>query len=151
MAVYKIIKNSNKKSTAYQKYFPKRVPGKIIETQALAKRLAARTSSFSEGECYGILTDLVDLILELCFQGYSVKINDLALFFLSPYAEGVYDIEKFDPSKIISKLRARATGDGSNKNVGVTRANGVSAYWEELQDYASPRTPQPEPEPEPEP
>ena len=147
MAIYKLIKNTNRKSTGFNKYYPKRVPGKIIEMDELAKRMAARTSSFSEGECYGILTDLTDLILELCFQGNSVKINDLALFFLSPSGKGVFDPQDFDASLIKSKLRARATGDSANKNVGVTRANGVTATWQELSTYTSPRTPQVNPEP----
>ena len=147
MARYKLIKNNNRRSTSYNKYYPKRVPGKIIEMDELAKRMAARTSSFSEGECYGILTDLTDLILELCFQGDTVQIKDLALFFLSPSGKGVFDPNDFDASEIKSKLRARATGDSANKNVGVTRANGVTATWEEIGNYTSPRGQQENPEP----
>ena len=148
MARYKLSKNTNRKSTGYNKYYAKRVPGKIIEMDELAKRMAARTSSFSEGECYGILTDLVDLILELCFQGDTVKIKDLALFYLYPSSKGVFDPTDFDQQTMIkSKLRARATGDSANKNVGVTRANGVTATWTEIGNYTSPRTPQENPEP----
>ena len=149
MAKFRILRNNNKKSTAYNKYFPQRKPEGVIDTDALAARLAGRTSAFSEGEIRGMLIDLSDLVLELAFQGYSVKLKDLGIFWVAPKADGVYDVEDFDTSKICTKLRCRATGDSSNKAIGVTRANGVSATWEEDVNYQSPRTPEPEPEPEP--
>ena len=145
MAKYYLQKNTNRKSTGYNKYYPKRHPEGMIDTAGLAQRMAARTSAFSEGEIKGMLTDLTKLTLELTFGGYSVKLDELALFWIHPKGKGVFDPKDTDPSKFQTKLRSRATGEASNKAIGTTRAGGVMATWEEISDYTSPRTPEPEP------
>ena len=147
MAKYYLQKNNNHKSTGYNKYYPKRVPEGIIDIEGLSARMAGRTSTFSEGEIKGMITDLTKLMLELTFAGYSVKLDGLALFWIHPKAKGVFDAKETDPSTFQTKLRARATGIASNKAIGTTRAGGVTATWEEVGNYTSPRTPEVQTEP----
>ena len=142
MAKYRLYKNTNSKSKAYNKYYAHRVPGKLIDTESLAKRLAGRNSAFSEGEMRGVLIDLTELIKELAFEGNSVKLGDLGIFFLGIKSKGVANADDFDAATdIASRWRCRATGNTRSKEVGVTRANGVTVDWEEDNNYESPRTP----------
>ena len=141
MAKYRLYQNKNSKSSGYGKYYAHRVPGKLIDTESLAKRLAGRNSAFSEGELRGVLIDLTELIKELAFEGNSVKLGDLGIFFLGMKSKGVADADLFDAAThIASRWRCRGTGNTRNKHVGVTRANGVTIDWEEDNDYDSPRT-----------
>ena len=141
MAKYRLYQNKNSKSSGYGKYYAHRVPGKLIDTESLAKRLAGRNSAFSEGELRGVLIDLTELIKELAFEGNSVKLGDLGIFFLGMKSKGVADANLFDAAThIASRWRCRGTGNTRNKHVGVTRANGVTIDWEEDNDYDSPRT-----------
>lgn len=141
MAKYRLYQNKNSKSTGYGKYYAHRVPGKLIDTESLAKRLAGRNSAFSEGEMRGVLIDLTELIKELAFEGNSVKLGDLGIFFLGIKSKGVANADDFDAATdIASRWRCRATGNTRNKEVGVTRANGVTVGWEEDNNYESPRT-----------
>ena len=142
MPKYRLYQNNNEKSTGYGKYYAHRVPGKLIETDELAKRMAARSSAFSEGEMRGVLIDLTELIKELGFEGHSVKLGDLGIFFLSCKSKGVAVANNFDASKDIqSRWRCRGTGNVRDKHIGTTRAGGVEILWEEDNEYDSPRTP----------
>ena len=141
MAKYRLYQNKNSKSSGYGKYYAHRVPSKLIDTESLAKRLAGRNSAFSEGEMRGVLIDLTELIKELAFEGNSVKLGDLGIFFLGMKSKGVADANLFDAAThIASRWRCRGTGNTRNKHVSVTRANGVTIDWEEDNDYDSPRT-----------
>ena len=141
MAKYRLYQNKNSKSSGYGKYYAHRVPGKLIDTESLAKRLAGRNSAFSEGELRGVLIDLTELIKELAFEGNSVKLGDLGIFFLGMKSKGVADANLFDAAThIASRWRCRGTGNTRNKHVSVTRANGVTIDWEEDNNYDSPRT-----------
>lgn len=143
MAKYRLYKNKNSKSSGYGKYYAHRVPGKLIDTESLAKRLAGRNSAFSEGEMRGVLIDLTELIKELAFEGNSVKLGDLGIFFLGIKSKGVANADDFDAAThIASRWRCRGTGNTRNKQVSVTRANGVAIGWEEDNNYDSPRTKQ---------
>ena len=141
MAKYRLYQNKNSKSTGYGKYYAHRVPGTLIDTESLAKRLAGRNSAFSEGEMRGVLMDLTELIKELAFEGNSVKLGDLGIFFLGIKSKGVANANDFDAATdIASRWRCRGTGNTRNKHVGITRANGVAIGWEEDNNYDSPRT-----------
>ena len=141
MAKYRLYQNNNEKSTGYGKYYAHRVPGKLIDTDQLAKRMSGRSTTFSEGEMRGILIDLTELIKELAFDGNSVKLGDLGIFFLGCKSKGVANANDFDAtSDIKSRWRMRGTGNTRDKQVGLTRANGVEIAWEEDNDYESPRT-----------
>jgi predicted histone-like DNA-binding protein len=141
MAKYRLYQNKNSKSSGYGKYYAHRVPGTLIDTESLAKRLAGRNSAFSEGEMRGVLIDLTELIKELAFEGNSVKLGDLGIFFLGIKSKGVANANDFDAATdIASRWRCRGTGNTRNKHVGITRANGVTIGWEEDNNYDSPRS-----------
>ena len=140
MAKYRLKICNNEKSTGYGKYYAHRVAEKLIDTEALAKRMAARSTTFSEGEMRGILIDLTELIKELTFDGNSVKLGDLGIFFLTCKSKGVTNPADFNASTdITSRFRMRGTGNTRDKQVGMTRANGVEIVWEEDNEYQSPR------------
>ena len=117
MAKYRLYKNNNKKSVGYNKYYAKKA---------------------AEG--------MVDCVRELAYEGKSVKIDNLGIFYVSMKSKGVADPKDFNASSdITSKWRAMPTGDVLGKSLPVTRAGGAVLTWQEDDDYTSPRTPAPEP------
>lgn len=141
MAKYRIIKNTNSKSAGYNKFYAVRHTEGNIGMKSLARRMAARNSSFSEGVMLGVLTDLTELIKELAFMGYTVTIDDLGIFFLSLKSKGVEDVTKFDAQTMItSKWKCMPTGATRTIPLSTTRAGGVEAnIWQEDDNYDSPR------------
>ena len=143
---YRLKKNNNRKSAGYGKYYGTRTTQGLISTEELAKRMAARNTTYSEGEMRGLLIDLTALVRELAYCGNSVKIDNLGIFWVGAKSKGVEDPKEFNASTdITSRWKCRPTGEGMGKAIGVTRAGGVQLTWEEDDTYESPRNQQPEP------
>ena len=108
----------------------------------LASHMHGHNSPYSTGLIRGILTDMVECVRELAYEGNQVKIDNLGIFQVSCKSKGVANPNDFNASTDISaKWQVRPTGDGSSKKIGTTRAGGAMLEWEEDNDYTSPRTP----------
>ena len=145
---YRLVKNNNRKSTGYNKYYAKKVPGKILTLEQVSNHMAGHNTSFSKGQILGLLTDMVECIRELCAEGNSVKIGDMGIFQVNIKSKGVFDPNDFNAAKhIAARFRCRATGTSRNSLVGITRSGGAMVEWEEDDNYNSPRTQETEPQP----
>ena len=85
-----LTKNTN---TAIQgtagKYYPRVEYKGTFSVKMLARYIASHSSTYTEGEISGMLTDLVKAIKELALLGYVVKIDDLGLFKASVDGNGL--------------------------------------------------------------
>ena len=141
MAKYRLYQNSNEKSNGYGKYYAHKKSQGMISLEQLIAHMSGHNSAFSEGTISGVLKDMVCCVRELAYQGYSVKIDNLGIFFVSMKSKGAATAQKFDAqSMITSKWRAMPTGSTGGKQIGVTRAGGIQLTWEEDDNYTSPRT-----------
>ncbi len=140
MAKYRLYKNKNAKSTGYNKWYAKKAAGKLINLQDLVAHMAGHNTPYSKGTINGVLTDMVECIRELAYEGNQVKIDNLGIFQVSMKSKGVADPNDFNASTdIASKWQVRATGECRTNVIGVTRAAGAALTWEEVSDYTSPR------------
>ena len=62
------------------KYYPRVEYKGTLEMKDLAKLLSKHSTTFTQGEMIGVLTDAAQLIKEKILDGYVVKIEDLGLF-----------------------------------------------------------------------
>jgi hypothetical protein len=146
MPKYRLYKNTNVKSAGYNKYYASRKCEKLIETDEIIRRLAARYVTFAPGEVHGMVMTLTEIIKELAFMGHGVKLNDLGIFWVGCKSKGVTDPTKFNAkTDIASRWRCRPTGDTMGKVLPVTRSGGVGIEWTEDEDYTSPARNTPEP------
>ena len=105
--------------------------------------MAGHNSPYSKGVIKGVLTDMVECVREMAYEGNQVKIDNLGIFQVSLKSKGVANPNDFNASTdISSKWQVRPTGDGVGKKIEVTRAAGAEIHWEEDNDYSSPRTPE---------
>ena len=143
MAKYRLYKNKNVKSTGYNKYYAKKAAGKLIDLEGIVRHMAGHNSPYSKGVIKGVLTDMVECVREMAYEGNQVKIDNLGIFQVSLKSKCVANPNDFNASTdISSKWQVRPTGDGVGKKIEVTRAAGAEIHWEEDNDYASPRTPE---------
>ena len=139
---YRLGKNTNVKSAGYNKYYARTHTQGLVSNEELAKRMAARNTTYSEGEMRGLIIDLTALIRELAYEGRAVKIDNLGIFWVGAKSKGVTDPTKFNATTdVTSCWKCRPTGEGMSKSIAVTRAGGVAIEWQEDTEYNSPRTP----------
>ena len=121
MILYKLVKNNNKKFPGtYGKYYARPAVTATISIDQLAEHMSSHNTPFSAGAVRGILTDMVKCVKELVLSGYSVKIDDLAIFSIGIRPKkGADSKESFTVAKNIEgvKLRARATGKLTNSRL----------------------------------
>lgn len=121
MILYKLVKNNNKKIPGtYGKYYARPAVTATISIDQLAEHMSSHNTPFSAGAVRGILTDMVKCVKELVLSGYSVKIDDLAIFSIGIRPKkGADTKESFTVAKNIEgvKLRARATGKLTNSRL----------------------------------
>ena len=111
--------NKNEDSKVFGKWFAYPVIEETLDLDDLSKHMASHNSPYSEGVIHGVLKDMVRCIKEELLDGKNVKIDDLAIFSvgIKNTKGGAINEEEFNINKNISgvKLRARATGELSNK------------------------------------
>ena len=121
MILYKLVKNNNKKFPGtYGKYYARPAVTATISIDQLAEHMSSQNTPFSAGAVRGILTDMVKCVKELVLSGYSVKIDDLAIFSIGiRNKEGAASEKEFTIAKNIDgfRLRARGTGEFSAKTI----------------------------------
>lgn len=101
-------KDSAKKIFAYAQ-------SQTINTRQLANHWASHTSSFSRGECLGIIEDLCSEIQEMLLEGHAVLLDGIGKLYLTISSEGVDDVEDWTQSNI-SRVNVRFTADKNLQN-----------------------------------
>ena len=140
MAKYRLYKNNNARSAGFGKYYARKAAEGLIGMNELIQHMAGHNSVYSEGTITGVVTDLVNHVRELAYEGKSVKIDNLGIFRVSMKSKGVADAKKFNAnSDITAKWQVQPTGDVVTKAIGVTPASGAVLTWEEDSEYTSPR------------
>ena len=86
-------KNSEKKIFAYAQ-------AETVNTRQLANHWAAHTSSFSRGECLGIIEDLCSEIQEMLLEGHAVYLEGLGKLYTTLSTAGVDEAEDFTSANI---------------------------------------------------
>lgn len=121
MIEYDLKKNNNKKNEkAYGKYYAKPHISETVDLDELADHMHGHNSPFSAGTIKGILIDAVTHIKELLLMGKNVKLDNLAIFYISIKNKmGAENADDFTVSKNIEgvKMKARATGDFRSVNL----------------------------------
>ena len=121
MIEYDLKKNNNKKNEkAYGKYYAKPHVSETVDLDELADHMHGHNSPFSAGTIKGILIDAVTHIKELLLLGKNVKLDNLAIFYISIKNKmGAENADDFTVSKNIDgvRMRARATGDFRSVNL----------------------------------
>lgn len=96
-------KDSAKKIFAYAQ-------SATINTRQLASHWASHTSSFSRGECLGIIEDLCSEIQEMLLEGHAVLLDGIGKIFLTISSQGVDDVADWTQSNI-KKVNVRFMAD----------------------------------------
>ena len=121
MIEYDLQKNNNKKNVkAYGKYYAKPHISETVDLDELADHMHGHNSPFSAGTIKGILIDAVTHIKELLLMGKNVKLDNLAIFYISIKNKmGAEKADDFTVSKNIEgvRMKARATGDFRSVNL----------------------------------
>ena len=130
------------KSTGYNKYYAKKAAGKLVDLDGIVRHMSGHNTPYSKGIIKGVLTDMVECVREMAYEGNQVKIDNLGIFWVGACSKGVANPADFNASTdISSRWKCRPTGEGMSKAIEVTRAGGVAITWEEDTEYNSPRTP----------
>ena len=108
MLLYVLKLNQNAKMPeAYGKYYAYPVITQTVGIDGLAGHMASHNTPFSKGAIKGMITDMAFCIKELCLQGISVKIDDLAIFSIGiRNKEGAASEKEFTIAKNIDELAA---------------------------------------------
>ena len=89
----KIYKNTNRKSTAYNKYFAKPVyDNKFIETDQLADYIQGR-ASVTRSDCKAVLDELGAAMKHFFELGQKIKLDKVGIFKVGLSSKGTYDVE----------------------------------------------------------
>ena len=86
-------KDSAKKIYAYAQ-------SQTINSRQLANHWAGHTSSFSRGECLGIIEDLCHEIQEMLLEGHAVLLDGIGKIYLTISSEGVDEVEDWTQGNI---------------------------------------------------
>ncbi len=102
MAVkYKFIKKVNPRDVKLpKKIYASAIHDKHFKLSQLAKELASRSTTASEGDTYSVLIGLRDLIREHLDRGDKVSLDGIGSFVINAISEGADSPEKFTPANI---------------------------------------------------
>jgi len=93
------------------KFFLRVKNSEQIDLQGLASHMASHASGFTEGQIFGILTDMVNCIQELVLDGKTVKLPNLAIFSVGIRCTGANNADEATVNNIRSiHMNARGTG-----------------------------------------
>ena len=133
MLLYTLKENKNEKlPDAKGLWYAYAITTQMMGVDGLAAHMAGHNTPFSKGAIKGMITDMAFCIKELCLQGISVKIDDLAIFSIGIKNKvGAKSEKEFSIAKNIEgyKLRSRGTGElaAGNLDVEVKRVSSLLA------------------------
>ncbi len=87
----------------------------VVDTRGLAEHMASHSSAHSPAQVEGVLCDMISCILELCQEGYKVKIPELGIFQYNIRSKGCAHKEEFCVANNIIGLRMRVRGTGKHQ------------------------------------
>ena len=123
MLLYTLKENKNEKlPDAKGLWYAYAITTQMMGVDGLAAHMAGHNTPFSKGAIKGMITDMAFCIKELCLQGISVKIDDLAIFSIGIKNKmGAKSEKEFSIAKNIEgyKLRSRGTGELAAGNLDV--------------------------------
>lgn len=116
MAVkYKLVNRINPSApTAPMKVYALAVHERTFKLKELARELAARSTTASEGDAYSVLIGLRDLIKEHLDRSDKVVIDGIGSFRVSLSSEGAESADKFHPG-LIKKAKVQYQEDAEMK------------------------------------
>lgn len=121
MIKYILKKNNAEGKPSYGKYYAYPVIEQTLNLRQLANHMAKHNSGFSEAQCLGVMTAMVQCIKEMILDGKNVKIDDLAIFSCGIRNKngGAATEEEFSVTDNVEtvKFRARATGELSSRKL----------------------------------
>ena len=133
MLLYTLKENKNEKlPDAKGLWYAYAITTQMMGVDGLAAHMAGHNTPFSKGAIKGMITDMAFCIKELCLQGISVKIDDLAIFSIGIKNKmGAKSEKEFSIAKNIEgyKLRSRGTGElaAGNQDVEVKKVSSLLA------------------------
>lgn len=137
MLLYTLKENKNEKlPDAKGLWYAYAITTQMMGVDGLAAHMAGHNTPFSKGAIKGMITDMAFCIKELCLQGISVKIDDLAIFSIGIKNKVDAKSEKeFSIAKNIEgyKLRSRGTGELAAGNLDVEVKKVSSLLASEMQ------------------
>jgi len=120
----KIYKNTNRKSTAYNKFFAKAVyDDKFIETDQLADYIQGR-ASVTRSDCKAVLDELGAAMKHFFEMGQKIRLDQIGIFKVGVSSQGTYD-EAGATANLADKARVLFLPETEavfKKTVNVTRA-----------------------------
>ncbi|MCR9182119.1 MAG: HU family DNA-binding protein [Flavobacteriaceae bacterium] len=84
---------------AQEKFYAIPVHGNVIELEKLAKRAAAK-SSLTKGDCYNVIDNFMDSIMEYLEEGQRVQLGGVGTFRISLKSEGAETPEELTSANI---------------------------------------------------
>ena len=137
MLLYTLKENKNEKlPDAKGLWYAYAITTQMMGVDGLAAHMAGNNTPFSKGAIKGMITDMAFCIKELCLQGISVKIDDLAIFSIGIKNKvGAKSEKEFSIAKNIEgyKLRSRGTGELAAGNLDVEVKKVSSLLASEMQ------------------
>ena len=137
MLLYTLKENKNEKlPDAKGLWYAYAITTQMMGVDGLAAHMAGHNTPFSKGAIKGMITDMAFCIKELCLQGISVKIDDLAIFSIGIKNKvGAKSEKEFSIAKNIEgyKLRSRGTGELAAGNLDVEVKKVSSLLASEMQ------------------
>lgn len=137
MLLYTLKENKNEKlPDAKGLWYAYAITTQMMDVDGLAAHMASHNTPFSKGAIKGMITDMAFCIKELCLQGISVKIDDLAIFSIGIKNKvGAKSEKEFSIAKNIEgyKLRSRGTGELAAGNLDVEVKKVSSLLASEMQ------------------
>ena len=116
-----INQNNNSYSNAYGKEFARVEYKKAMDIDDMAAHMAEHNTPFSKGTIAGILKDFVACTREVCLDGHTVKIDNLAIFKCSIQANGLLLGENYKIFAGLGGLPATKNADGTNRTPDYTK------------------------------
>lgn len=137
MLLYTLKENKNEKLPDVKGlWYAYAITTQMMGVDGLAAHMAGHNTPFSKGAIKGMITDMAFCIKELCLQGISVKIDDLAIFSIGIKNKmGAKSEKEFSIAKNIEgyKLRSRGTGELAAGNLDVEVKKVSSLLASEMQ------------------
>ena len=100
------------------KWFIRVKANDTLDLAAMAQHMAEHNCGFSEAQIYGVLKALIACVKEQLLNGKKVKLDDLAIFYLSCHCKPSDTANEATPDKIRSlQMKVRSTGRLSSTQI----------------------------------
>ena len=116
-----ISQNQNSFSSAFGKWFARVEYKKAMSIDDMARHMAEHNTPFTAGTIAGILKDFVSCTREMCLEGNTVKIDNLAIFKCSVQGNGLDIKEGYKIVGGLGGLPATKNADGTPRTPDYTK------------------------------